>query len=377
MRRVATPPRPNWRETVKRYGIDFDTPGGKPYWDESVCYELSVAEIDDLEQAAQTVHDLCLELVDEIVSDEMWHLFDLPESFIPMVVRSWREEAPSIYGRFDFAFGTGGPPKLLEYNADTPTSLIEAAVAQWFWLKDIDSMGDQFNSIHERLIESWKRQAPVTGGRIAFTGLSNHPEDLATVEYLRDTAIQAGLETRLLDIGDIGHDSRRGGFIDARDGSALPCVFKLYPWEWMLKERYGALLCASPTVWVEPPWKSLLSDKGILPLLWERHPDCPYLLPATFEKPDWDHVAKPRHGREGANIEIVRDGRVTHRTEGPYATGESVFQAWHPLPSFQGRYPVMGCWIVDDVACGLGIREDDGPVTRDRSQFIPHRMIRL
>lgn len=377
MRRVASPPRPKWRETVRQYGLDFDTPEGVPYWNESACYELNASEIDELESAAQTVHDLCLELVDEIISDQLWHLFDLPESFIPLVTRSWRDEAPSIYGRFDFAFGAEGPPKLLEYNADTPTSLIEAAVAQWFWLKDIDPMGDQFNSIHERLIESWKRQSQATGGRVAFTGLSNHPEDLATVEYMRDTAIQAGLETRNLDIGDIGHDPRLGGFVDSRDGSALPCVFKLYPWEWMLKERYGALLATAPTVWIEPPWKSLLSDKGILPLLWERHPDCPYLLPATFEKPDWDHVAKPRHGREGSNLTIVRDGRVALTTDGPYANGESVFQAWHPLPSFQGRFPVMGCWIVDDVACGLGIREDEGPVTRDRSQFIPHRMIRL
>lgn len=377
MRRVASPPRPFWREKVERLGINLETPDSSLYWDESACYEFTATEIDELEEATQTVHDLCLDLVDEVISEGLWHYYDIPDSIIPLIVKSWSEETPSVYGRFDFAWGDGGSPKMLEYNADTPTALIEAAVAQWFWLKDIDPMGDQFNSIHERLIAAWKRQSVATGQWVAFSGLSTHPEDLATIEYLRDTAIQAGLETRLVDIGDIGHTASCGGFIDSRDGSALPCVFKLYPWEWMLKERYGSMLAASPTVWIEPPWKLLLSDKGILPLLWERHPHCPFLLPSSFEKPPWDHVRKPRHGREGANIEVVRDGRVTLRTDGPYGSGEAVHQALHPLPVFQGNYPVLGCWVIDDTACGLGIREDNGPITRDRSRFIPHRMLRI
>ena len=46
------------------------------------------------------------------------------------------------------------PPRLLEYNADTPTALLEASVAQWFWLQDCFPTADQFNSIHERLIDA-------------------------------------------------------------------------------------------------------------------------------------------------------------------------------------------------------------------------------
>ncbi|MWT36094.1 glutathionylspermidine synthase preATP-grasp family protein, partial [Escherichia coli] len=29
-------------------------------------------------------------------------------------------------------------------------------------------------------------------------------------------------------------------------------------------------------------------------------------------------------------------------------------------------------WIVDDEACGLGIREDNTLITKDTSRFIPH-----
>lgn len=375
MRRVPATPRPNWRTRVESYGLGFHTPGGEPYWDESACYELSVAEIDCIEEATQTLHDLCLELVDEIIEEKLWAYFGIPAAFHPLIRESWLNGQASIYGRFDLAYDGSGPPKLLEYNADTPTSLLEAAVAQWFWLKDTDRDGDQFNSIHERLIDAWRSQRTRLPAPLAFTGLENLPEDLLTVEYMRDTAMQAGFDTFFIDISDIGHDPTTNAFIDARNGKQLGTVFKLYPWEWMIRERYGGLVPSASTTWIEPPWKALLSDKAILPLLWQRHPDCPYLLPASFEPPDYDHVRKPRLGREGANIQVVCGGRVVLTTPGPYV-GESVYQAWHPLQNFQGRHPVLGSWVVNNVACGLGIREDDGPITRDTSRFVPHRMTR-
>jgi glutathionylspermidine synthase len=42
------------------------------------------------------------------------------------------------------------------------------------------------------------------------------------------------------------------------------------------------------------------------------------------------------------------------------------------LPEFVGRYPVIGAWIVGDEPAGIGIREDDTPITRNTSRFIPH-----
>ena len=91
---------------------------------------------------------------------------------------------------------------MLEYNADTPTALVEASVAQWFWLKDMDERGDQFNSIHERLIDAWKAVRERDGGPIHFAAMTDvdSPEDYITAEYMRDTAIQAGFKTAFLDV---------------------------------------------------------------------------------------------------------------------------------------------------------------------------------
>jgi glutathionylspermidine synthase len=118
----------------------------------------------------------------------------------------------------------------------------------------------------------------------------------------------------------------------------------------------------------------ILSSKSILPLLYEMFPDSPFLLPASFDPLDGDHVRKPVHAREGANIQVIRDGRVAQTTEGPYDSGPFVYQRLAPIKPFDGRYPIIGSWIINGWAAGIGIREDDSLVTQNTSRFVPHRM---
>src|SRR5262245_27794720 len=149
MYRLALQPRPNWQKRVEEYGLLFHTLKGVPYWDESAAYQLTRYEVDQLEAATNTLHAMCLELVREVIAERRFGLFLIPPEFEDFIVRSWERGEPSVYGRFDLVYDGVGAPRLLEYNADTPTGLVEAAVAQWFWLKDVDPQGDQFNSIHE------------------------------------------------------------------------------------------------------------------------------------------------------------------------------------------------------------------------------------
>jgi glutathionylspermidine synthase len=93
----------------------------------------------------------------------------------------------------DLRWDGSGPPQLLEYNADTPTALFEAAVVQWDWLQSTWPGADQFNSLHEALISAWLA-LPLPGG-IHFACQRGSDEDRGTVDYLRDTALQAGLRT--------------------------------------------------------------------------------------------------------------------------------------------------------------------------------------
>jgi glutathionylspermidine synthase len=379
MRRIAVDPRPNWQKRVEEFGLFYHTLKGEPYWDESVYYQFTAHEIDMIWDATTALHKMCLDLVQEVIDKRMFGLFFIPEQFEDYIVRSWEAHEPSVYGRFDLAFDGVGAPKMLEYNADTPTALVEASVAQWMWLKDIDERADQFNSIHEQLIEAWKAVLKKDSGPIHFASLTDEletPEDYVTVEYMRDVAIQAGAKTAFIPVREIGWDRARRCFVD-NTGFPIHRCFKLYPWEWLVKEEYGANVRTASTRWVEPAWKMILSCKSILPLLYERHPDSPFLLPASFDPlPTGSYVKKPIHGREGANIEVVVGGKLVHSTDGPYQGGPYVYQQLATeLKPHDGHYPVLGSWVVNGEACGMGIREDNSQVTGNTSRFIPHQFV--
>jgi glutathionylspermidine synthase len=204
---------------------------------------------------------------------------------------------PSLYGRFDLSYDGRNPPKLLEYNADTPTSLIEAAIAQWHWLQELHPDEDQFNSLHERLIARWQALAgsPVQLAQpVHFACVRDSEEDRVNLEYLADTALQGGLDVCFLHIEDIGLDAE----------------------------------------------------------------GC--------------YVAKPVFSREGADIALHDGARVLHGKADAYGAEGFVYQALAPLPAFDGRYPVIGAWVVGDEPAGMGIREDATPITTNTSHFLPH-----
>jgi len=377
MRRIAAPPRADWQSRVEAAGLTWHTPG-QPYWNESAFYEFTAQEVDILEAAANELEQMSLAAVQHIIDNKLYAQMGIPASAVPLVESSWEAEPPSLYGRFDLAYCGDGSPKLLEYNADTPTSLLEAAVVQWYWLEDAHPGSDQFNSIHERLIALWKElTSSLPHGRIDFCSM-NDLEDQMTVAYLLDTARQAGLAASMFVIDEMGWDGAK--FVapdEAAHDTPLTSVFKLYPWEWMVREEFGAHLGASGVIWVEPAWKMVLSNKGLLPVLWKLYPQHPNLLEASWDAPDagraW--VRKPLLGREGANITLHQNGR-DFETSGEYGEEGFVYQDLAPVKSFDGKYPVIGSWVIGhregDAAAGIGIRESDIPITTNLSQFVPH-----
>jgi glutathionylspermidine synthase len=371
MQRIATKPRLDWIDRVESVGMHYHSLEDGPYWDESAYYMFSPAEIDELERATYALDKMCLEAVGHVIDSRQFEPFALPSAFHDLVVRSWGRDERTIYGRFDLVYDGKAPPRLFEFNADTPTALLEASVVQWFWMKECHPDADQFNSIHERLIEAWQAVAAEKPGRVTFVSLAGNIEDFMTVNYLRDTAMQAGLDTDYLTVEDIGWDGQRHSFVDLQN-RPLATVFKLYPWEWLLADRFAPHLLEAATRWLEAPWKMLLSNKAILTVLSELYHDSPYLLRTGFQPPSASYVQKPIQGREGANLTLVVDGRTEMVTPGPYGDQPRVFQEWKPLPCFDGNYPVIGSWIVNGYACGVGIREDRGPLTQNTSRFIPH-----
>ncbi|SEP34474.1 glutathionylspermidine synthase family protein [Pseudomonas sp. Snoq117.2] len=380
MQRIAFSERPDWRQQAEALGFAFHTFDGEPYWDETAAYRFSLRQIeDDIEAPTAELHELCLALVDLIVErEELLERLQIPRFFWDHLRISWRRREPSLYGRMDLCYSGQGPAKLFELNYDTPTSLYEAAFFQWLWLEQqrergvLPSTADQYNLIQERLIETLAELG--VPQPLYLAAVRDSLEDRGTVDYLRDCATQAGLDARFLAMEDIGLE-RSGTFVDLQ-GHSIFSLFKLYPWEHLLEDPFGAAIPTSGTRFVEPPWKALLSNKGILALLWEQHPGHPNLLrtyfdarPSTHLAPGW--VRKPLFSREGANVTLhTSDGRQV-TVAGPYS-GATIRQACQPLPCFDGHYPVLGSWVVGNRACGMGIREDRSLITQDSSRFLPH-----
>ena len=370
MQRHLRQPRPDWRAQVESVGLTYHSHADGPYWDERACYELTAAEVDTLEAAGNTLHELCLAAAEAVIAKGWWSRLAIPPAAIPVILRSWERDDFSLYGRFDLAWDGISPPKMLEYNADTPTALVEAAVAQWFWLRDTHPHADQFNSLHERLIAAWGRWR---GQTIHFSSVRDNPEDAMTVLYLRDTCEQAGGVGRMVGVDEIGWDPARARFVD-RDHAVIEIAFKLYPWEWLWAEPFAVHLPAEPVRFIEPTWKMLLSNKGLLPVLWELFPGHPNLLPA-FDHPEplgGNYVQKPLLSREGGNVRWVAAGTVVEETGGDYGAEGYVYQAPANLAELAGAHPVFGVWVVDHTAAGLGIREDTRRITGNLSRFVPH-----
>lgn len=373
MKRHSIVPRNNWQKAVEKLGFGFHS-SDVPYWDESVYYSFSTMEIDAIEKATNELWEMSLVAVQHVIDHQLYSQFAIPASIIPLIEKSWEQDHPAIYGRFDLCV-KNNQIKLLEFNADTPTSLYEAGIVQWFWLQDFDASKDQFNSIHEKLIAYWTfLKRFLHKNSLHFTCLKDTLEDLTNTEYMRDCAIQAGLDTKLTFIDDIGWDETNQQFVDLED-MPIQNIFKLYPWEWLVNESFGEniLKATNDPYWIEPAWKMILSNKSILPILWKIYPNHPLLLPAFFEPSSLtNYVKKPKLSREGANIEIIQSGVTMNQTAGEYGEEGFIYQELFSLPEFDGKFPVVGSWIIGQEAAGMGIREADGLITDNKSRFVPH-----
>lgn len=383
MKRITVAPRPDWQSEMARIGFNYHSIDGN-YWQEDACYVFTESQIDLLEDATNTLHHMYVQAVAHVVKTGDYARLGIDDIAAKQIEDSFGRQAPSLYGRFDLCFDGINPPKLYEYNADTPTALFEASVAQWYWLQAQGGIlrgADQFNNIHERLLVEFESLKPMLGyDTLYLTAVSDSIEDLTTTQYLQDVAIQAGLQTDYIDIGNIGYRMSDGQFTDLND-NIIRHLFKLYPWEWLLAEEFGQHIASSNIHLIEPAYKLLMSNKALLTVLWEMFPNHPNLLAASLNPNDisTNVVKKPFFSREGANISLTHANQ-TLSTHGQYGQEGYVYQESKPLPKFsnnQGQdvFAVIGSWIIGHSAAGIGIREDSTLITKDTSLFVPHAFI--
>lgn len=374
MLRVPQVERPDWRAKMAALGFGFHSVDGV-YWKEHVAYRFSEQQVDVLDDAVVEMHAMCMDFVDDFIRLGDWSRLKLPDHAIQCIERSWQRREPGLLGRFDFSWNGTGTPKVLEYNADTPTSLMESSLAQWHWKVDVQPGADQFNSLHEKLVSRWRELLGGSDtGLIHFAGQYEQEEDAVHLDYLLDTAVQAGWRAQWLAMRDIGWDGAH--FVD-HAGAHIHHLFKLYPWEWIWRDDFSAAAATDAVRWLEPPWKLLLSNKALLAFLWERHVGHPLLLPAAFSREalpgNTAYARKPMFSREGGGCSLhMASGRLIDEERITEEPGDWVYQSMAQLPTYDNYWTVVGGWVVGDEPAGLCLREDTSAITKNSSHFVPH-----
>ena len=152
----------------------------------------------------------------------------------------------------------------------------------------------------------------------------------------------------------------------------MAAVFKLYPWEWVLDDDFGKHVVRSlpETLWLEPLWKTLLSNKALLAVLWEMFPGHPNLLPAYLDDPGLSPIpcasAAGPGGRQHLDVAPARRPERAASTRGGLR-----HQLFDPLPESTATAPRWAPGSSATPRPGLGIRETVGLVTDD-APFVPH-----
>jgi glutathionylspermidine synthase len=376
---------------------------------DEAAYVLTPTAVEKLQRASHELHSMALEAVDFVVSsDDLLEAFEIPRDLWWAVRASWAARESDFIGRFDFIWDGAGDPKLLEYNADTPTLLVETSVAQQMWMDRIGRTshpdGWQYNHVHRRLVEGWPRvvKASAGGARpLVVTGDQSLAEESENMEYLVKTAKEGGVDARSVSIAQLSFDPFTSKLTDLNSSNTVSALWKLYPYEWLIDEDIGQALeerfyrpgdTNNPGVqFLEPPWKLVLGNKALIALLWQLFPGHRNLLPASFSDsvvlPGEKWVSKPKFGREGQGVLYSQsyDGSPSYlfhadarnsseipTENGSVYIGAPIYQKFHQTRRFSGRQTVIGSWIIYGEPAGLAFREDVRQTTLDSSSFVPH-----
>ena len=370
MKRISVSARADWKARVEEQGLLWHSEDGHETWNEQAAYLLSAAEVQKLCQAARELAEIYDRVAEHIVKNKLWPLIGLRKQETQLLASSWRRGEWSLHGRFDFLFDTQGCPKLLEYNAETALSLVETAVIQKRWLAEVMPKQEQFNRLEESLVQAWRESG---FKHVHCAWRPRHAEVEGTVRYMAQLMRSAGLDATLLAMHRIGWNSGDGKFVD-QDGAPITHCFKLYPWEWMLREPFAKRVAASGCAFIEPPWRLLLGSKGILCVLAELFADHPSVVACRTspERLGSSYVSKPLFGHEGHNVAIHRDGAVAETLAGEYGDEPKVYQDLVESPRCDGFLPQFGVWMVRNEPVAICLRETLGSIISAKSAFVPH-----
>jgi len=355
--------------------------------------ELVVVTQDEAEAyylAGNEIYDMFVVAAEHVIENNLFFELGIPFNLVEMIKKSWENDVHwHIYGRFDLAGGLDGKPiKLIEFNADTPTSLFETALLQWALLKENDmNENRQFNNVYDAIKENFKRLITLNedtelfderydGWKILFSSVEGNDEEEATTRLLQQMATDAGFNTSFEYLNNVRFDE--DGIFDA-DENQYEYWFKLYPWEDIgssepeLATTLNSIMQNQKAIILNPAYTLLFQSKGIMKIIYDLFPDSPYLLQTSFEPINGiKQVEKTVFGREGANTKIIdANGKIVEQTDGEYDNYKKVYQEYVEFnKDSNGEKYQAGLFFAYE-SCGLSFRKGS-EIMDNMSKFVGH-----
>jgi len=384
--------KPLTKEFLESIGFYWHTDADESSYIADALVLVNHDEVEAYYEAANELYEMFAEAGQYVIDNNLFHELNIPFNLVELIKNSWENDVHwHLYGRFDFAGGVDGKAiKLLEFNADTPTSLFETAIIQWAMLK-ANGMDEaqQFNTVFEALKENFKRLVVLEGDteefsehyegwKILFSSMRGNIEDENTVRLLQIAANEAGFHTEFAYVDEVGFNGKEGIF---KGDENFEYWFKLIPWENIaIEEGDLALLLdemvrEQQAIILNPAYTLLFQSKAFMKILWDLYPNHPLLLETSFEPlVGQKQVEKRAFGREGANTIIYDEHQnVIAKTEGDYAGFKPIYQAYTELPKdSEGQSYQAGVFFAYE-GCGLGFRRG-GLILENFSKFVGHRI---
>ena len=379
--------------TLESLGFSWHTDSDGTKYVSDALVQISQEEAEAYYEAANEIYDMYVEAAEYVIKNELFFELGIPFNLVDVIKKSWQNDVHwHVYGRFDLAGGIDGKAiKLIEFNADTPTSLFETALLQWAILKH-NNMDEekQFNNIYEAIGDNFKRLITLfddvdtfdenyDGWKILFSSSDANEEEEVTTKLLQQIATDAGFNTSFEYLQNVRFDE--DGIADAHD-NMYEYWFKLFPWEDIahdepeLATTLTNIISNQKAIILNPAYTLLFQSKGMLKILSDLFPDSPYLLKTSFEPlKGMKQVEKTAFGREGANTKIIdSEGKVLLEKDGPYGNYKKVYQEYVEFPKdAKGAKYQAGVFFAYE-ACGMSFRKG-GEIMDNMSKFVGHVIV--
>jgi len=349
---------------------------------------VSRDEGQDFIKAAEECYQMYVKAFDHVFRNNLWSRLGLPDEIIPLIKHDWQRALPLLCGRLDLAGGIEDLPiKLIEFNADTCTSLPESAYFQdWMQAPIRLNYKGQINYLVSdltRVLRNLKIQYSDRPATLLLTSLG-YVEDQLNLEVIKAAGEEAGFAVDYADLKEVVF-SEDGVFLEDDKGEYIQYhfVYKLVPWEFIMFEEPELLQILTDLsinqdlIVLNPAYSIAFQAKHMMSIIYELFPDHPLVLP-TYDNDEQlrgqQHVKKVNFGRLGENVSVIDPaGKVVSENDGDFGSYSSVYQAFTPLYADEDGDLYQGAmFLCDGNPSCLSFRRRDGLIIDDDCEFIPH-----